>query len=126
MTNQQLLEHYYRGFSKKAGWEDVISEDFKFVGGDMMKQEPIIGRKAYIEVIARFSQLFTDMRVKEMFVHEESAFVLANYDYHFPDGTKINADVAEYWKIKNGKVDGLTIFFDTAAFAALTGKNRKI
>ena len=123
MTNQQLLEHYYRGFAKKEGWEDVISEDFKFIGGDMMKQEPIIGRKAYIEVIARFSQLFTDMRVKEMFVKGESAFVLANYDYHFPNGTKINANVAEYWKMRDGKLDSLTIFFDTAAFATLTKRN---
>ncbi len=123
MTNQQLLEHYYQGFAKKAGWEDVISEDFKFIGGDMMKQEPMVGRKAYIEVIARFSQLFTDMRVKEMFINEQSAFVLANYDYHFPNDTKINANVAEYWKIRDGKLDALTIYFDTAAFATLTRRN---
>jgi ketosteroid isomerase-like protein len=123
MINQQLLERYYRGFAKKAGWEDTLAEDFKFIGGDMMNQEPIIGKSAYVGIIARFSQLFTDMRVKEMFVHEQSAFVLANYDYVFPKGVKINANVAEYWTIKEGKLDSLTIFFDTASFSMLTRRD---
>ncbi len=123
MTSQQLLEHYYRGFAQKTGWEDAISEQFKFTGGDMTNQVPNVGKEAYIQIIARFSQLFKDMRVKEMFVHDQSAFVLANYDYEFPNGTKINANVAEYWKIKDGKLDALTIFFDTAAFAELTKRN---
>jgi hypothetical protein len=123
MTNQQLLEHYYRGFAKKGGWEDVISDEFKFTGGDMTKQEPVFGKRAYIEIISRFSQLFVEMRVKEMFVHDQSAFVMANYDYRFPNGTTINAYVAEYWKIKDGKLDALTIFFDTASFAVFTKTN---
>ena len=123
MINQQLLEQYYRGFAKKAGWEDTLAEDFKFGRGDMTKQEPVIGKSAYVEIIARFSQLFTDMRVQEMFIHEQSAFVLANYDFVFPKGIKINADVAEYWTIKEGKLDSLTIFFDTASFSMLTKRD---
>lgn len=123
MTSQQLLERYYRGFAKKAGWEEVISEDFRFIGGNMTEQTPVVGKAAYIQVIARFSQLFTAMRVQDMFVHDQSAFVLANYDYRFPNGTEINGNVAEYWQIKNGKLDSLTILFDTASFALFTKKN---
>ena len=39
--------------------------------------------------------------------------MLAKYDYVFPDGKSINGGVAEVWKIKDGKLDALTIFFDT-------------
>ena len=53
-----------------------------------------------------------------MFVSDDGAFVLANYDYCFPNDRKINANVAELWKIKNGKLSGLTIFFDTENFHA--------
>lgn len=120
MTTQQLLDTYYDGFAKKADWETVIADDFKFIGGDMTKQTPMVGRAAYIQIIGRFSQLFTAMRVKEMMVADDRAYVLANYDYAFPRGDKINGDVVELWKVKNGRLDQLTIFFDTLTFERLT------
>ena len=116
MTTKELLETYYKGLAKKQGWEVTIADDFKFIGGDMTKTEPIVGKQAYIEIIKRFGALFTDMRPKEIFTSEDGAFVLANYDYTFPNGISINANVAELWSVKNGKLDTLTIFFDTEGF----------
>lgn len=122
MTTKELLEIYYKGFAQKAGWDSVISDDFKFVGGDMTKTTPVVGKAAYIEIIKRFSQLFKTMRVKEMFADGDRACVLASYDYVFPGGKNINGDVAEFWKVKDGKLDSLTIFFDTYSFSVLTKK----
>lgn len=118
MTTRELLEAYYRGFAQKKGWESVISDDFKFVGGDMTKTAPIVGKLTYLEVIKRFGSLFTAMRVKEMIVEGDRAFVRANYDYVFPNGKSMSGDVAELWKAKDGKLDSLTIFFDTGTFQA--------
>jgi len=50
MTTKELLETYYKGFAKKQSWETVISDGFKFVGGDMTKTAPIVGKQAYIEI----------------------------------------------------------------------------
>jgi ketosteroid isomerase-like protein len=122
MTTKELLEEYYRGFAKKSGWEDVIAEDFKFVGGDMTKTTPVTGKWAYIEVIKRFSRLFKTMKVKEMIIDGDQACVIGNYDYEFPGGRNIIGDVAEIWKAKDGKLDSLTIFFDTLTFDRLTKK----
>jgi ketosteroid isomerase-like protein len=112
----QLLETYYEGFAQKKGWESVISDDFKFIGGDITKATPIIGKNAYIAVIQRFSRVFETMRVKKMIIEGESACVIGNYDFKFPNGIKLNGDVAEIWKEKDGKLDSLTIFFDTLTF----------
>ena len=120
MNTRQLLIKYYKGLAVKKGWEDTISDDFKFVGGDMTRPQAAIGRKSYIEIISRFSILFTSMRVIEMIIRNDKAFVLANYDYLFPDGFKINGNVAEYWMIRGGKLNQLTIFFDTLNFQAHT------
>ena len=117
MTTKDLLESYYNGFAQKSNWESVLSDDFKFIGGDMTKTAPIVGKKAYVEVIKRFSQLFTSMRVKQMIVDSDNACVIGNYDYVFPNGKSINGDVAEIWKVKNGKLDSLTIYFDTFTFS---------
>ena len=118
MKTKELLETYYKGFAQKKDWDSVLSDDFKFVGGDMTQTTPVTGKAAYIEVIKRFSQLFTNMRVKQMIVEDDSACVIGNYDYVFPNGKSINGDVAEIWKVKNGKLDSLTIFFDTLTFSA--------
>ena len=120
MTTRELLESYYTGFAANEGWDAVLSDDFKFVGGDMTKPDIILGKSSYLKVAERFSQLFTAMRAKEMLVVDDSAFVLANYDLVFPKGEKINGNVAEYWKVKDGKLDALTIFFDTHTFHTLT------
>ena len=116
MTTKELLDTYYKGFAQKQGWETVISDDFKFVGGDMTKTDPIIGKQAYIEIIKRFSHLFQNMRVKAMIIDDDKACVIGNYDYVFPNGKSINGDVAEIWKIEDAKLSELTIFFDTLTF----------
>jgi ketosteroid isomerase-like protein len=120
MTTKELLETYYKGFAEKHNWDMVLSDDFKFVGGDMTKTSPIVSKAAYIEIIRRFSQLFKTMRVKDMIVQGDHACVIGSYDYVFPNGKCINGDVAEIWKAKDGKLDELTIFFDTLTFQVNT------
>jgi len=121
-TTKQLLETYYAGFAQKQGWESVIADDFSFTGGDMTKNAPIVGKAGYIEVINRFSRAFQTMRVKDMIVEGDKAYVTGNYDFRFPNGTNVNGDVAEVWTAKNGKLQSLTIFFDTLTFDRNTPK----
>lgn len=120
MDTKQLLVRYYAGIARKDGWEAVLSEDFKFTGGDMTKQEPLVGKAAYRGVIARFSRVYQTVRVAEMIVEGNAAFVRAHYDYVFPGDNRISGDVAEWWKVKNQLLDELTIFFDTLTFEKLT------
>lgn len=121
-STKQLLETYYKGFAQKEGWESVISEDFRYTGGDMTKTTPLTGKAAYIEVIKRFSRVYQSMRVKRMMVDGENACVIGNYDFKFPNGEIINGDVSEIWTAKNGQLDSLTIFFDTLTFDRNTPK----
>ena len=121
-TTKQLLEIYYKGFAEKANWESVIADDFQYTGGDMTKTEPLVGKQAYIEVIKRFSQVFTTMRVKNMIIDGDNACVIGNYDLRFPNGQEQNGNVSEIWTAKNGKLQSLTIYFDTFTFASNTKK----
>jgi ketosteroid isomerase-like protein len=116
VKTRELLETYYKGFAEKANWENVIADDFEYVGGDMNNKQPVIGKQAYIEIIKRFSQRFEAMRVKEMVVEGDKASVIGNYDFVFPNGFKINGDVSENWTVKNGKLKSLTLYFDTLTF----------
>jgi ketosteroid isomerase-like protein len=120
MENQaitkQLLDNYYKGFAAKANWEATIADDFQYVGGDMTNTQPVIGKQAYVEIIKRFSQRFQSMRVKQMIIEGDKASVIGNYDFQFPNGKKINGNVSENWTVKNGKLQSLTLYFDTLTF----------
>lgn len=115
-TTRQLLEIYYRAFAEKSNWESVIADDFEYVGGDMNNTQPIVGKQAYIEVIKRFSQRFEAMRVTQMLIENDKASVIGNYDFKFPNGFKVNGNVSENWTVKNGKLQSLTLYFDTLTF----------
>ena len=115
-TTRQLLETYYKGFAEKANWEHTIADNFEYVGGDMNNTKPVIGKQAYIEIIKRFSQRFEAMRVKQMVIEGDKASVIGNYDFQFPNGVKINGNVSENWTVKDGKLQSLTIYFDTLTF----------
>jgi len=115
-TTRHLLETYYKGFAEKANWENVIANDFEYVGGDMNNTQPVVGKQAYIEIIKRFSQRFETMKVKQMIVEGDKASVIGNYDFIFPNGFKINGNVSENWTVENGKLKSLTLYFDTLTF----------
>jgi ketosteroid isomerase-like protein len=115
-TIESLLETYYEGFAKKQGWESVIADDFQFTGGDLTRQTPLVGRAAYVEVINRFSRVFDTMHVQQLISEGDRASVIGNYDFCFPNGVRLNGNVAELWTAKNGKLASLQIFFDTACF----------
>ena len=51
-----------------------------------------------------------------MVVEGEKASVIGNYDFQFPNGVKINGNVSENWTVKNGKLQSLTLYFDTLTF----------
>lgn len=113
---RQLLETYYKGFAAKSNWEDTIADDFLYIGGDMTNTQPVVGKQAYVDIIKRFSQRFESMRVKQMIVDGDKASVIGNYDFQFPNGRKINGNVSENWTIRNGKLQSLTLYFDTLTF----------
>jgi len=56
------------------------------------------------------------MRVKQMVIEDDKASVIGNYDFQFPNGAKINGNVSENWIVKNGKLQSLTLYFDTLTF----------
>ena len=115
-ATKQLLDTYYKGFAEKASWETPLQMTFQYIGGDMTNTKPVIGKQGYIDINKRFSQRFESMRVKEMIIDNNKASVIGNYDFQFPNGQQLNGNVSENWTIKNGKLQSLTLYFDTMTF----------
>ena len=119
MSTITLLNQYYANLKSPALLQDLLAEDFRFIGGDMTKPEPVVGKPVYLAIIGRLSQSFSKVEVRETFVDGERAVVLAHYDWTFPKMGIVPGSVAEFWTIKQGKLQELTIFFDTKNFDRL-------
>lgn len=119
MKTKELLEQYYQGLKGNVDWPSLLADDFHFIGGDMTKPEPMVGRDAYVRVLQRLEPLFSKVTVDQQFIEGDRAFVLATYLWTFPKGVEQKGSVAELWSVKDGKLKSLTIFFDTGSFDRL-------
>ncbi len=112
-STRELLERYYERLSRKSGWEDLLSDNFS-LRGTVAKET--VGRDLYIN--NNFFKLIKRLHVKEILTEGEKGFALVNYDLVSLKGKDFSCDVAEFWKVKNGKLDSIAIYFDTAGFTS--------
>ncbi len=98
--------------SKGQGWDELLSKSF-LLTGTVAKESK--GRDLYMN--SGFFKLVKGLKEKEMIAEGVSGFALVNYDLLSPKGRTLSCDVAEFWKVKDGKLDSIAIYFDTTAFS---------
>ncbi len=108
---KELLGKYYNWLPKKGDWGSLLSDDF-LLTGTVVKESK--GREAYMS--NNFFRVILGLRVKNMIMEGDSACAVVNYDLVSPKGNKFSADVAEIWKVRDGKLVSVAIYFDTAYF----------
>jgi len=110
-----LIEEYYKSLSERKEWQRTIEDDFIFrgVGGDHLKIQGTRGKQAYAEAIQRFYQTFDQVAIDDYIISDNAAYVTARYKLKNVKGGKMTFDIVERWEITEGKLSGLTIFFDT-------------
>ena len=108
---RDLLQKYYDGVAKGSGWGHLLSENF-LLTGTVAKESR--GRDAYVN--NNFFKMVKGLEVKELMTEGERGFAVARYDLVSPKGNAFTSEVAEFWKMKDGKLGSVAIYFDTAAF----------
>ena len=108
---KELLDRYYDRLTKKGDWGSLLSDDF-LMTGTVVKESR--GREAYMN--NNFFRCILGLRVKNMIIEGDSACAIVNYDLMSPKGNRFDADVAEIWKARGGKLISIAVYFDTAYF----------
>ena len=110
---KELLKKYYDGLSSGGDWHSMLSEEISLTGTIAKGTK---GKELFVN--NNFFKMVKGLMVKEMIVENENACCLISYDLMSPYGKRFSSDVAEIWKVKEGKLESLAIYFDTAAFRA--------
>ncbi|MCL4530812.1 MAG: nuclear transport factor 2 family protein [Chloroflexi bacterium] len=99
---------------KDDHWQELYNDDAVF--SDASQTLNAKGKAAVIQSFIPFLKGVDKVKVKQMITEGDDVCAIVSYDYINPKGARMNQDVAEVWKLKNGKLAKLTIYFDLIAY----------
>jgi ketosteroid isomerase-like protein len=111
VDTRALLEAYYDGLSRNADWDSVLSDDVVLTGTVARESK---GKEQFVN--NNFFRMVQSLTVKRLIVENENACAIVNYDLLSPNGKAFSSDIAEVWRAKDGRLEWLAIYFDTAQF----------
>ncbi|HVA97225.1 MAG TPA: nuclear transport factor 2 family protein [Candidatus Acidoferrales bacterium] len=115
MEAKDLIQQYYESLDQKDNrWQDLYAEDALFTDASQVISAK--GKEAVIQSFSNFLKGVEKVMVKEIIGEGENLCAIISYDYVNPKGVKWNQDVAEIWKVTDGKLAQLTIYFDLIAY----------
>ncbi len=109
---KDIIQSYYESLRQKRGWEAFLSEDMLFINNGKRIQ----GKSSYLEATKRFFSTVQSLEVMEMVVEGDKGCASVRYDLKSPRGKDFTSDVAEFFRVKNGRFTSFAIYFDTAPF----------
>ncbi len=121
MTVREIIQHFYDGLvNKTSAWQDNLSEGVEFA--DASRRLHAEGRDAFIQSFGGFLRAVEKVQVRQLIVEGPAACAVVSYDYISPGGARLHQDDAEVWRVEDGKIVALTIYFDITEFRAFMGR----
>jgi ketosteroid isomerase-like protein len=115
MSTQSLVDSYYNSLKDKdEKWIDLWSDDAVF--SDASQTLLAKGKEAVIQSFTPFLKTVADLHVSQRIIHDDRACFIISYTYVNPKVQTMHQDVAEVWRVSDGKLAELTIYFDLTAY----------
>lgn len=114
-TTRATIDQYFARLRSREDWTPLLSPEMVFASRTSPERQ-IDGRDAYLQATKRFFAMIADVEVRDLLVDGGKACALTRYRLRPPSGTEFQSDVAEIFTVSDGKIDSLTIYFDTAPY----------
>ncbi len=121
MTVKEIIESFYDSLDRKNNnWQMHLSDNVVF--SDASKKLYAEGKGAFIQSFNGFLRAVAKVQLKQLIIEDSNACAVVSYDYISPKGDKLQQDDAEVWKVADGKIVALTIYFDITEFRSFMGR----
>ncbi len=121
MNVKEVISDFYTSLAQKTdAWQKNLAEDAVF--SDASKKLHAEGRNAFIQSFIPFLRSVEKVQMKQLIVEDTNACAVVSYDYVSPQGAKLHQDDAEVWKVVDGRIVALTIYFDITEFRNFMGR----
>jgi ketosteroid isomerase-like protein len=115
MSTTDVLRQYFEALAQKGSWQSFLADGLRFTSFTSPRKE-LTGKAAYLESTKRFFSMVVSLEVRDLLVQGEKACALTRYQLRSPSGTRFESDVAEFFTVRDGKIETFGIYFDTAPF----------
>lgn len=96
---------------------ELLSDDVAFTGPLMR----LTGRAAYLELLGQFVPAHVSTRVLRQFADADEVCSINHLTVRAPGGDHVVLELAEWFKLRDGRIAEHTLFYDPRAFAAAFG-----
>lgn len=121
MTAREIIQNFYTALAQKNdAWQKDLAGDVVF--SDASQRLHAEGRQAFIQSFIPFLRSVANVQMKQLIVEGADACAVVSYDYVSPSGNKLHQDDAEVWKVMDGKIVALTIYFDITEYRNFMGR----
>ena len=115
MSAKSTIEGYFGALKQKRDWASYLSDDMVFTSLTS-PIKTISGKQAYLESTKGFYSMIKAMEVRDLIVDGDKVCALTRYQLQPPQRTAFQGDVAEVFRVRNGKISSFDIYFDSAPF----------
>ena len=121
METGDVVRRFYDGLAKRDdSWQQNLAQDVVFADASGKLQAR--GHDAFVQSFTPFLRGVNRVELKQLIVEGSAAAAVVGYDYVNAKGEHLHQDDAEVWRVENGEVKALTIYFDITAFRAFMGR----
>ena len=115
MTTREVVRDYFDRLARKADWEALLGDDFRFTSCTSPVKE-VVGKSPFRQATKRFYSSIQSFELRDLVVDGAKACAFTRYQLRSPTGTTFQSDVAELFTVRNARIEALAIYFDTAPF----------
>jgi ketosteroid isomerase-like protein len=114
-STRQTIEAYFEALRAGAAWQDHLADDVVFASqGTPAKR--VVGRGAVVASTKGFYGMIERVAVQDILIDGQRACALTRYRLRPPVGEPFDSEVAEVFRVANGRIAALSIYFDSAPY----------
>src|SRR5690606_30024300 len=110
------VEDYFDALSTGRDWPALLAEDMTFAS-HATPTKRVAGRDAFLESTRGFYAMIERVELRQLIAEGDRASAVARYLLRPPGGEAFTCDVAEFFTVKEARIDSFEIYFDSAPFA---------
>ena len=115
MTTKAVIEGYFASLKQRKGWDSFLAEDMVFTSFTSPVKQ-VTGKGAYLESTKRFYGRIVTFEVRNLLIDGDNACALTRYQLQRPGSPVFESNVAEVFRVRDGKIVSFDIYFDSAPF----------
>ncbi len=121
MATADIIRSFYDSLAQKTdAWQRDLADDVVFA--DASNRLHAEGRDAFIQSFTGFLRAVERVELRQLIIDGDDAAAVVSYGYVSPSGGRLRQDDAEIWRVVDGEIAALTIYFDITEFRSFMGR----